>query len=176
MEEVFEKYRNLLLQKRYSKNTIKVYCAYFSDFYQYFSNLNIDYVTIEDINKYILGLIKEKSISISQQNQRINAIKFYYEKVLNRGRQYYNLYRPKKEQKLPKVLSKAEIKKLIDCTINLKHKCIISLLYSSGLRKSELINLHLDDVDSKRMIINIRDAKGKKDRISLLSKNMLSLL
>ena len=117
-----------------------------------------------------------KDISISQQNQRINAIKFYYEKVLGREKQYYDLHRPNKEHKLPEVLSKTESKRIFAVTTNLKHKCILMLLYSAGLRRSELLNLKVSDIDSERMVINIRGAKGMKDKISLLSDNLLKLL
>jgi len=176
MHESMKKYTDLLIQKRYSENTIKTYCNYFKDFCIYFNNKPLEIITTSQINSYILDLIKSKNISISQQNQRINAIKFYYEKVLRRDKQYYELYRPKKEHKLPKVLSKNEIKKIFDVTSNLKHKCILMLIYSAGLRRSELLNLKFNDIDSKRMIIHIHEAKGKKDRISLLSDNLLQLL
>jgi site-specific recombinase XerD len=91
-------------------------------------------------------------------------------------KQFYNLHRPKKEHKLPKVLSKNEVKKILDSSKNIKHKSILMLIYSAGLRRSELLNLHISDIDSERMVINIRGAKGKKDRISLLSGNMLNML
>ena len=109
MNKVVEKYRNLLIQKRYSNNTIKTYCNYFKDFVVFFENENLERVTTDQINTYILKLIKTKNIFISQQNQRINSIKFYYEKVLGRQKQYYELHRPNKEHKLPKVLSKNEV-------------------------------------------------------------------
>ncbi len=121
-------------------------------------------------------MIESKNISISQQNQRINAIKFYHEKVLGRDKQYYELYRLRKEHKLPEVLSKSEVKRIFNVTENLKHKCILMLIYLAVLRRSELLNLKLTDIDSKRMVININGAKGKKDRISLLSDNLLQLL
>jgi len=176
MEENVKKYKDLLIQKRYSKNTIKTYCGYFQDFCNYFKNDNLKEITTENINNYILHLIKSKNISISQQNQRINAIKFYFEKVLNRQKQFYNLHRPKKEHKLPKVLSKNEVKKILDSSTNIKHKSILMLIYSAGLRRSELLNIRISDIDSERMVINIRGAKGNKDRISLLSNNTLNLL
>jgi len=176
MHDSMKEYMNLLIQKRYSENTIKTYCNYFKDFCIYFNNKVLETITTSQINSYILDLIKSKDISISQQNQRINAIKFYYEKILGRDKQYYELHRPKKEHKLPKVLSKDEIKKIFDVTNNLKHKCILMLIYSAGLRRSELLNLTISDIDSKRMVIIINGAKGKKDRISLLSDNLLQLL
>ncbi len=80
------------------------------------------------------------------------------------------------QHKLPKVLSKSEVKRMIENTENIKHKCILALLYSTGLRRSELLSLRLMDIDSERMVINIKGAKGKKDRISLLSNDMLKML
>lgn len=174
--KVLSQYKHLLVQKRYSQNTQVIYNSYFKDFCIYFQNKNLENITLAQINSYILYLIKSKYISGSQQNQRINAIKFYYEKVLGREKQYYELYRPKKEHKLPKVLSKKEVKRIFDETLNLKHKCILMLIYSAGLRRSELLNLVPTDIDSGRMIIHINGAKGKKDRISLLSDNLLQLL
>ena len=176
MEKVLRQYKDLLIQKRYSQNTQDIYYSYFKDFCVYFQNEKLKDITTAQINSYILDLIKSKSISISQQNQRINAIKFYYEKVLGRKKEYYELHRPRKENKLPKVLSKNEVKRIFDATQNIKHKCILMLIYSAGLRRSELLNLKPTDIDSERMVIHINGAKGKKDRISLLSDNLLQLL
>jgi len=176
MHEAMKKYTNLLVQKRYSKNTIKTYCIYFKDFLNYFEVEKIKDVTTSQINSYILEMINSRNISISQQNQRINAIKFYYEKVLGREKQYYELHRPNKEQKLPKILSKNEVKSILNSCTNIKHKSILMLIYSAGLRRSELLNLSIPDIDSERMVINIKGAKGMKDRISLLSENLLELL
>jgi len=176
MDENLRKFKELLIQKRYSDNTQRIYCNYFKDFYTYFKNENLEKISVDQINKYIFNLIKLKNISISQQNQRINAIKFYYEKVLGRSKQYYELHRPNKEHKLPKVLSKNEVKKILNSCNNIKHHCILMLIYSAGLRRSELIDLKVSDINSERMIININGAKGKKDRISLLSENILRIL
>ena len=153
-----------------------MYCNYFEDFCKYFIEKNLKETTAAEINNYILNLVELKNISMSQQNQRINAIKFYYEKVLGREKEYYELYRPNKEHKLPKVLSKNEVKNILNSCNNIKHKCILMLIYSAGLRRSELLNLEVSDIDSGRMVITIRGAKGKKDRISLLSENILELL
>ncbi len=176
MDDVLKKYKELLVLKRYSKNTQNIYCNYFKDFQIYFKKNKLEELSTKQINKYILNLIQLKNISISQQNQRINAIKFYYEKVLGKSKQYYKLYRPHKEHKLPKVLSKNEVKEILNSCNNIKHHCILILIYSAGLRRSELINLKVSDIDSERMVININGAKGKKDRVSLLSENTLSLL
>ncbi len=171
-----QSYLDTLEQRRYSKNTKITYINYFEDFVRYFQGKDLDSITVEEINSYILVLIRERNISTSQQNQRINAIKFYYEKVLGREKIYVDIKRPKKEKRIPDVLSVDEIKKMIDVTTNLKHKCIISLLYSAGLRRSELINLKISDILSGQMLIKVRNSKGNKDRYVGLSKYMLNLL
>lgn len=174
--KIMEGYLALLLQKRYSENTIKTYLLYFENFIDYFVDNDLDEISIEMINSYILELIEQKNISHSQQNQRINAIKFYYEKVMGRATEYYNIERPRQDRKLPDVLSKEEVGMLIQATKNIKHKTIIALIYSCGLRRNESINIKISDIDSKRMLIKIRGAKGKKDRYVQLSPNILPLL
>jgi len=131
MDKILEKYKDLLIQKRYSTNTIKTYCNYFKDFVIYFRKEKLEKITTCQINSYILELINLRDISVSQQNQRINAIKFYYEKVLGRTKEYYELHRHRKEHKLPKVLSKNEVKKILNSCNNIKHKCILMLIYSA---------------------------------------------
>lgn len=166
-------YLELLQQKRYSDNTVKTYSSYFLMFLKYFIERNPEEITKSEINDYILELINKKNISASQQNQRINAIKFYYEKVLGRPKEFYLIERPRKEKRLPDVISKEEVKEMILSTGNMKHKVIISLLYSSGLRRSELIELRQEDIDPNRLLIKVRDAKGNKDRYTQLSKGVL---
>lgn len=169
-------YLNLLDQKRYSENTKAIYLNYFGDYMRYFSKSVLEEITTEEINAYLLELIRTKNISASQQNQRINAIKFYYEKVLDREKVFFKIERPKTRKTLPNVLSTAEIKLMIDKTSNIKHKSIISALYSAGLRRSELLNLKLTDILSDQMQIKIRNSKGNKDRYVGLSKHLLQLL
>lgn len=96
--------------------------------------------------------------------------------MLGREKQYYSLHRPKKEHNLPKVLSKNEVKRILNSCKNIKNRSILMLIYSAELRRSELIDLENSDMDSERMVVNIKGAKGKKDRISLLSENTLYLL
>ena len=166
-------YLELLEQKRYSPSTVKTYKAYFSDFMEYHKGRNIDRLKVPDINKYILYLVNEKKISVSQQNMRINAIKFYYEQVKGGKRQYYGgITRAKEYKSLPEVLSRNEVRRILSCLANRKHRCMISLIYSAGLRRSELLNLTPQDIMSERMLIRIM-GKGKKCRYSLLSEKVL---
>ncbi|MCF7808216.1 MAG: site-specific integrase [Candidatus Marinimicrobia bacterium] len=170
----FAAYQDLLIRKRYSQNTLKVYCSYFRDFVQHFGVEQIDRLGRDEINAYILCLVRERDISRSQQNQRINAIKFYYEKVLGRPRQIYEIDRPRKKVRLPQVLSKREIRSILGQIQNLKHRMIVSLLYSAGLRRSEVLNLKIADIQSERSVLRVRGAKGGKDRYSLLSEQLLT--
>lgn len=114
--------------------------------------------------------------SISQQNQVINAIKFLYERVLQKKYKSPDFKRPKKEHHLPRVINQTQIKESLAKIRNIKHKAILSLAYSVGLRVSEVINLKIEDIDSNRMLIHIRQSKGRKDRIVPLSENILNLL
>ncbi len=169
-------YLEKLTQKRYSPNTIKTYVSYMRSFMEEFEGRNLGTITTQEINAYILRLIRSRGISSSQQNQRISAIKFYYEKVLGRKKAYYHLNRPKKEKGLPKILTVEEVELILKHCRNIKHKCILMTLYSGGLRRSELINLKITDIDSRRMLIRISDSKGNKDRHTLLSEKLLKLL
>ena len=169
-------YLEKLIRKRYSQNTIKTYVSYMRSFMEEFSHRNLGSITTPEINRYISKLIRTRGISPSQQNQRINAIKFYYEKVLGRKKEYYQLNRPKREKRLPRILTVEEVELLLKHCNNLKHKCILMTLYSGGLRRSELINLKITDIDSRRMLIRISNSKGNKDRYTLLSEKLVELL
>ncbi|MCK5847188.1 MAG: phage integrase N-terminal SAM-like domain-containing protein, partial [Bacteroidales bacterium] len=157
--------------KRYSENTVRIYVSMFEEFINYYNSKEINDITEKDILAFLRYLIVERGVSSSYQNQSVNAIKYYYEKVLGGARKFYFVDRPKKEKTLPIVLSKEEVTILIKSIDNLKHKCIIMLAYSGGLRLSEVLHLRINDIDKERGVIRINAAKGKKDRITLLSKN-----
>ena len=157
----------------YSLQTAKTYVSLFERFINHYKDISLIEIAESEIQRYLI-MIQQKGYSISMVNQTINAIKFYYENVLGMPNRFYAIDRPRKKKTLPKVLAIEEIKRLIEVTENIKHRCIISLLYSSGLRRGELLNLKLNDIDSNRMIINIRDGKGLKDRITVLSEHILT--
>ena len=167
-----ENYLQKLELKKYSNNTVKSYVSCFEEFMAYFPNEKIDNLNENDIRLYLQNLI-QSSRSNSYINMAINSIKFYYETVLGMPNRFYSIERPIKDKKLPIVLSKENVRLLIENTNNIKHRCIVSLLYSAGLRRNELINLKLEDIDSSRMLIRVEDAKGNKDRYTLLSKTAL---
>lgn len=165
-----------LNMKRYSSSTIRTYTSMFEEFINYYAQLKVEEITEKEIIAFLRYLVEERQVSTSYQNQSINAIKFYYEQVLGGRRKFYFVERPVKERKLPVVLSEAEVSRIFACVDNLKHKCLLMLIYSAGLRISEALNLKVKDLDSKRMQVSVRNAKGKKDRVSLLSKSILPIL
>ncbi len=165
-------YLQKLELKKYSNSTVKSYVHCFEHFINHYKNIALENLNEADIRNYLKILIHENR-SNSYINQSINSIKFYYEIVLGMPNRFYAIERPRKEKKLPVILSKSETRTLIGNTNNIKHKCIIGLLYSAGLRRSELLNLKISDIDSSRMLIHVRGAKGNKDRYTLLSTNIL---
>lgn len=168
-------YIDLLETKRYSVNTAKSYTTAFGDFLTFFKDRNPAELNELDIKNYIRYVVK-KGLSHSYQNQVINAIKFYYEQVLDMPQRFYSIVRPMKEKKLPAILSEEEISRLIEATTNVKHKAILVTIYSCGLRLSELLNLKIKDIQSDRNVVLTRQGKGKKDRTTILSEKTLQLL
>ena len=167
---------DLLTAKRYSSSTIRTYKSMFEEFINFYPQHRPEEITEKEILVFLRYLVEERQVSISYQNQSINAIKFYYEQVLGGKRRFYFIERPVKERKLPVVLSEQEVGRILGSLDNLKHKCLLMLIYSAGLRISEALNLKPKDLDSKRMQVRVRNAKGKKDRVSLLSKSILPIL
>lgn len=167
-----EEYLLKLELKRYANSTVRTYVSFFEMFINHFKEKELNTIDESDIRAFLQSLI-HKNVSNAYLNQAINAIKFYYEVVLGMPNRFYDIERPRKESKLPKVISKEEILAIIENTNNIKHRCIVELLYGSGLRRSELLNLKIVDVDSKRMLVKVVGGKGKKDRLTLLSKSAL---
>lgn len=171
-----EEYILKLTEMRYSDHTIRTYKALFEEFMNYYHNLDIKQIDEHQIIAFLRYLVMERKVSISYQNQAINAIKYYYEKVLGGKRKFYFIDRPKKEKTLPTVLNEVEIVCLLKTVENKKHKTILMLAYSSGLRLGEIIRLKLTDIDRQRMQIRIEQSKGKKDRYTKLSAKFLNTL
>ncbi len=169
-------YRNLLLLKGYSPNTIRNYCNAFHHLLRLLGEKSVADLSRAQILSYLLWLIREQEYSEVHMHTNINAIKFLFEKVLGRQAEFYDVPRPKKPWKLPEVLASEEVCCLIQKIENIKHKAMLMAGYSAGLRVSEIVNLKITDIDSKRMMIHIHGAKGKKDRLVPLSKKLLDIL
>jgi site-specific recombinase XerD len=162
--------------KGYSSNTAKTYLFQFKDFMHFYANTYPLEITDHDIRNYLLYLVEQKKVSKSTQNQAINAIKFFYEVVMGQVRQTYYLERPMKDRQLPQVLSEEEVLAIIQHAGNIKHTTMLMLIYAAGLRRSEFMNLKPGDVDMDRLTVFIRGGKGRKDRQSILAKELIPLM
>ena len=169
-------YSECLIRMRYSDSTRVTYENQMRQFMEFIEPTPINSLTKELVDQYMIYLVETRKVSISTQNTAINAIKFYLEQVNKGERTFYYVDRPIKDKLLPSVLSEEEMQKLLGASQNIKHRCIMFLLYSAGLRISELLSLKWKDIDEYRMIIYIRGGKGGKDRITLLSKLALDYL
>ncbi len=176
IKTALKNYIETLELKNYSVNTINNYRNHFIPYLNYFSEKKPSQINKEEIINYLMHLRSSRQLSASEQNQIINAVKFFYEKVLNRPKELYDIPRAKKPFQLPGIFSAEEVRQIIDAANNLKHKSILSLAYAGGLRISEIVNLKISEIDSQRMVINIRQAKGRKDRIVMLSEKLLLML
>jgi site-specific recombinase XerD len=157
--------------KRYSYNTVKTYTHFFAQFLAYYSDQHPKDITKPAIETFLLRFSEERKWSESTQNQAVNAIKFYYEKVLGQARTFYE-FRPKRSKTLPNVFSEQEVEKLFSVVSNLKHQTILMLIYSAGLRIGECIKMRKADLDFDRNTVFVKSGKGKKDRVSVLSQKL----
>lgn len=162
--------------KAYIKSTIKTYIVEFAQLLYIIKAIQVETLTTDKLKSYLLYCLQELKLSENQVHNRINAIKFYFEKVLGQPQIVLEIPRPKKPNLLPKVIHADDIGRMISNTTNLKHKTLLMLAYGMGLRVSELINLAITDIDSKSMQVHIRVAKGKKDRYVNLPEIILPVL
>lgn len=169
-------FEDKLKMMRYSESTVRNYCSAIKEFIHYHNGKEIDLLKQADIEKFLLYITEDRNVSTSYHNISISAIKFYYEKVLQQGQVTYHINRPRREKLLPEVLSEEEIRLILSVVDNLKHRCILMTIYSGGLRLSEVVGLRVSDIDSQRMLIFIKGAKGNKDRYTILSKELLRWL
>lgn len=162
--------------KAYSESTIKTYSTEFAQFLYILKNKDVKEVTVEQLRSYLLYCFKKLKVTESQMNSRLNAIKFYFVNLLKREQFYIEIPRPKQKKALPTVLSQRDIQRLFLSTTNTKHLLILKLAYGLGLRVSEVVNIKITDIDSDKMLVHIRNAKGKKDRYVPLPTTILNEL
>lgn len=155
---------------------MKTYTDALSGFLRFHSNEKVENLTADHITQYNNEYILKNNYSNSFQNQVVNALKLYFKAIRHDKIDPELIKRPRREHKLPNVLSKEEVKAILEASANIKHKTMLSLLYACGLRSGELLNLKLTSIDSKRGIINIYQAKGKKDRIVPIGTKIIDLL
>lgn len=171
-----ERFIQTLQLKAYSPSTINTYRNEVAQLLYVLKDNNVDDLTTQRLRDYFQYCIVKLKLSENTLHSRINAVKFYFEKVLYRERFFIDIPRPKKPLKLSNVLAISQVEKLFAQLENLKHKTMLYLTYSAGLRVSEVVNLRIKDIHSERMVINIKGAKGKEDRMVGLSQGILELL
>ena len=164
-----------LILRRYSRSTIKTYKSFFIQFLLFIKTNNPEELEKADIMEFLLYGVNKKNWSDSSQNQAVNAIKFYYEKILGQERSLYEL-RPRRGTKLPGIFSEQEIVKIFSVVENIKHKSILMIIYSAGLRIGECVKLRKEDINFERKSVFVVAGKGKKDRYSVLSNKVIELL
>jgi len=169
-------FKKLLTIKRYSYRTIKSYSNALKTFFLYFEHKNPENINPSEIEQFINKMVLTDNISQSYQKVLVGSIKLFYNELLRKKYKLNYLYPDRPEKKLPVVLDKSEIQLLLNSIQNLKHRAILSMIYSAGLRLSEVIEMKLNDIDSKRMLIKIVQGKGKKDRYVMLSEKLLIIL
>ena len=175
-QDLPQKLMNFMVLKNYSQSTIRIYTDHISTFLNNWKGGEIKDLSSEEIAKYVHSTLIQTNYSRSYQNQMINAIKLYYRVIQNRNLNQLDLPRPLQEKKLPIVLSRDEIRSIITRTFNLKHKTIITLIYGTGIRLGESVNILIRDIDFQRKLIHIRAGKGKKDRIVPLPEILVKQL
>ncbi|SIR30847.1 tyrosine-type recombinase/integrase [Pontibacter lucknowensis] len=173
-------YLEKLYLLNYSLSTIRTYHSLLLRFFNGHSTHRLEKInafSVAEINTYHRQMVQSQQYSYSFVNQSINAVKFYFHRVLGRHTMDLSqVERPEKADRLPTVLSKQEVQRILLATANLKHRCLLQLLYAGGLRIGEVINLKITDVQSDRNLLLIRGGKGKKDRTTLLSQKLLESL
>jgi site-specific recombinase XerD len=161
--------------RNYSPNTISTYVRHVASFASYFGK-SPDLLGPEHVRDYQLFLVKKRRASWTVFNQTVCALRFFYQITLGREESVEHIAYPRRERKLPVVLSIGELRAFFEVVKNLKHRTMLMTMYAAGLRVSEAANLCVDDIDSERMLIRIRQAKGKRDRYVPLSSSLLALL
>lgn len=175
-EKKLEEFKKWLRSKRYSDNTIGTYADALKTFLRYYGTKAIAEINNNDVIKFNNDYILANKLSASFQNQIVNAVKLFFKKIELKNLDPELLHRPKRAKTLPNVLSKEEVKLILNAHNNIKHKAMLSLIYSCGLRCGELLKLKQEHVDSKRGVLIIKQSKGRKDRIAPLSHKVIDLL
>lgn len=176
VREKIMKLKSWMRSRRYSESTINTYTEALTIFLRFNNTKALSEITNEDLITFNNDYILANNYSPSFQNQLVNAIKLLFAQVENRSLEISLIHRPKRAKVLPNVLSKEEVKAILEVPCNIKHKAMLSLIYSCGLRCGELLKLKPEHIDSNRKLLIIKNAKGKKDRITPLSLKIIGLL
>jgi integrase/recombinase XerD len=170
------KFSDWMRNLRYSESTIKNYSQGIGLFFRFLENKNPELITNEDLELFNKDYIISNKFSASFQSGVINAVKLFFSNRLKRKLELELIERPKQPRILPHVLSKEEVKAILQAHQNIKHRAMLSLIYACGLRRGELLNIRIQDIDSKRGMLRVNKGKGAKDRVVPISEKMLELL
>jgi integrase/recombinase XerD len=168
--------KQMLKLKAFSSSTIKTYLSEMAQLLQTIKDIPADELKPDHLKRYLVYCYEKLGLKENTLHSRINAMKFYYEQVLKREKFFWEIPRPKKQLLLPRFFNQDEITAIIKAAGNIKHRTMLMLAYSSGMRVSEVVNIKTADIDSKRMCILVKQAKGKKDRMVTLSPVLLIML
>lgn len=174
--EKIEKFKQWLCSKRYSENTVNTYSEALKSFLIFWREKPISEISNEDVIVHNNEHILKNNLSESYQNQIVNAVKLYFTTIRETKIEIAKIHRPKRSKQLPNVLSKDGVKLILNAHSNIKHKMMLSLIYSCGFGCGELLALRPVHVDSKRNIVLLKNSKGKKDRITSLFPKILEML
>lgn len=175
-QEILDKFKKQIAIENYSLQTRKTYYSALKLFLEYIEKLNIEKVSENEIQNYLYICTTDRKYSYSTMKQIIATIRYLYRKIFAKPIPDALNIKLRKPSTLPTVLTTQNISKLLEVTANLKHKTILFLIYSAGLRLGELLELKIGDIDSEAMRIHVRQGKGKKDRYTMLSENILKML
>ncbi|WP_143960445.1 site-specific tyrosine recombinase/integron integrase [Litoribacter populi] len=162
--------------KRYAESTIETYSGAIATFFRFLKNKPLKDVDNQDLEHFNKEYVLARKYSASYQSQVINAVKLFFSNRQQRKLDPEIVYRPKKPKLLPNVISKEEVKEILNTHKNIKHKAMLSLIYACGLRRSELLNIRILDIDSKRKMLKVSQSKGRKDRFVPLPDKIIELL
>ncbi len=174
--ELVKSFRHYMEVLRYSERTIQTYVEAIRTFLSYFREKRVEAITADDVRDFNFTYVIGNKFSASYQNQIISSIKLFYGNILKKEINITEIQRPITGRSLPGVFSIEEIELLLRRTLNIKHKAMLSLIYACGLRRSELINLRINAIDSSRKLLIIRGGKGKKDRVVPLPESLIGML
>jgi site-specific recombinase XerD len=173
---IIRSFISYLKGKRYSDSTVQTYFTYIADFLSFVNDIPLDTLTNRDVERFIEEVFIPRKYSISTHRQFISAVKLFIVFYPNSKIENLALTRPNRSKFLPSVLSKEEVIDILRCTKNLKHRAILAMIYSAGLRISELLNLQLNHIDIDRRQIVVKNGKGRKDRNVILAKSFIPLM
>jgi len=173
---LIEKMRQWMQYRRYSESSIDSYCDSIKTFLAWIYPKTAEHVVPLDMNRFVNDYVIKNGYSYAFQNQVVNASKIFFREVMYCEFDVDKFERPRREHKLPNVLSMDEVRKILEVIKNIKHRTMLSLIYACGLRRSELINLEIKDIDSQRGFLTIRQSKGNKDRMIPISDQIVDML